>query len=34
MELKQFGCKYAEKMVGVLAVLLYLSNSCVTVFVK
>jgi hypothetical protein len=31
---EQFGCKDVEKMVGVLAVLLYLLNSCVIVFVE
>jgi hypothetical protein len=32
--IEKFGCKDVEKMVGVLAVLLYLLNSCVIVFVK
>jgi hypothetical protein len=31
---QQFFCKDVEKMVGVLAMLLYLLNSCVIVFVK
>jgi hypothetical protein len=34
VQIEQFGCKNVEKMVGVLAVLLYLLNSCVIVFVK
>jgi hypothetical protein len=34
VEIEQFDCKDVEKMVGVLAVLLYLLNSCVIVFVK
>jgi hypothetical protein len=35
VQIEQFGCKDVEKMVGVLAVLLYsLLNSCVIVFVK
>jgi hypothetical protein len=34
VQIEQFGCKDVEKMVDVLAVLLYLLNSCVIVFVK
>jgi hypothetical protein len=34
VQIEQFGCKYVKKMVGVLAVLLYLLNSCIIVFVK
>jgi hypothetical protein len=34
VRIEQFFCKDVEKMVGVLAVLLYLLNSCVIVFVK
>jgi hypothetical protein len=33
VQIELFGCKDVE-MVGVLAVLLYLLNSCVIVFVK
>jgi hypothetical protein len=32
--IEQFCCKDVDKMVGVLAVLLYLLNSCVIEFVK
>jgi hypothetical protein len=34
VQIEQFGCKDVENMVVVLAVLLYLLNSCVIVFVK
>jgi hypothetical protein len=34
VQIEKFGCKDVEKMVGVLAVLLYSLNSCVIVFVK
>jgi hypothetical protein len=34
VQIEQFGCKDLELVVGVLAVLLYLLNSCVIVFVK
>jgi hypothetical protein len=34
VQIEQFGCKDVENMVGVVAVLLYLLNSCVIVFVK
>jgi hypothetical protein len=34
VRIEEFGCKDVEKMVGVLAVLLYLLNSCVIVFLK
>jgi hypothetical protein len=34
VQIEQFGCKDVEKMVGVLAVLLYLLKICVIVFVK
>jgi hypothetical protein len=34
VQIEKFGCKDVEKMVGVLAVLLYLLNICVIVFVE
>jgi hypothetical protein len=34
VQIEQFGFKDVEKMVGVLAVLLYLLTNCVIVFVE